>query len=353
MRNYILLINIYFDFFIYFVIDNHLYTCFTVQNIQTSIFSITNEEQFNELALAVFQYQVENCTVYRQFVGQFPNKHHPQHYTEIPFLPISFFKSHRIAKEYIKEQIVFKSSGTTGQTRSQHFVEDLALYQQSFTRAYQQLIGNPEEQVILALLPNYIEQGNSSLVYMVDQLIQQTKNELSGFLLNQPEKILERYQAALQQNKKIVLFGVSYALLDLAEQNIHLQKATIIETGGMKGRRKELSKEELHQALIKGLQVEYISSEYGMTELLSQAYSDKNGLFQHPAWMKILIRDVNDPFSLVQDGKSGGINVIDLANINSCSFIATEDLGKIEGNLFKVLGRINLSDIRGCNLLVQ
>lgn len=317
-----------------------------------SIFEISNETAFNKVALEVFQYQKRTIPVYKQFVEQL-NKPDPTHYSEIPFLPISFFKTQRICKENIEPKVVFMSSGTTGQIRSQHFVEDTSLYVRSFEKAYRLLIGNPEEQVILALLPNYLEQGNSSLVFMVDDLIKKSNNPLSGFLLNQPEEIEERYKDALQQNKEVVIFGVSYALSDLAEKGLSFDKARIIETGGMKGRRKELSKEELHSVLKNGLNVPYISSEYGMTELLSQAYSNKDGLFECPPWMKICIRDVNDPFSYVENGKSGGINVIDLANINSCSFIATEDLGKKTGEQFQILGRIDLSDIRGCNLLIQ
>lgn len=317
-----------------------------------SIFSITSEADFNRLALAVYHYQTQTIPVYNSFVRQL-NRPVPTHYLDIPFLPISFFKTHKIAKKEVKEQIIFKSSGTTGQTRSQHFVEDTSIYVQSFEKTYRSLMGNPENQVILALLPNYLEQGNSSLVYMIDHLIKQTNNPLSNFLLNQAEKIHLHYQAALKQNKEVVIFGVSYALLDLAEKGLDFSQSKIIETGGMKGKRKEKSKDELHAILKRGLSTAFISSEYGMTELLSQAYSNKEGLFECPPWMKVIIRDINDPFSFVSEGKTGGINVIDLANINSCSFIATEDLGKKEGTTFRILGRIDISDIRGCNLLVN
>jgi len=227
------------------------------------------------------------------------------------------------------------------------------MYTRSFEPTYRNQIGNPEEQVIIALLPNYIEQGESSLIYMVHALIQQSNNSLSGFYLNDLDKLNVVYKTALQLGKKVIVFGVSYALLDLAEQKIDLSQATIIETGGMKGRRKELTKEELHKELIDGLNVTYIASEYGMSELLSQAYSDKNGVFTTPPWMKILIRDVNDALSFEAEGKTGGINVIDLANLYSCSFIATQDLGKVFGDSFQLLGRFDNSDIRGCNLLVE
>lgn len=210
-----------------------------------------------------------------------------------------------------------------------------------------------QDQVVLALLPNYIEQGNSSLVYMVDALIQKSDPELSGFFLNNHQELIERYNKAVLSGKRIVLFGVSYALLDLAERKVDFSQATIIETGGMKGRRKELTKEELHKELISGFGCEYISSEYGMTELLSQAYSNKKGSFSTPSWMQILIRDFNDPLTYREQGKSGGINVIDLANLYSCSFIATQDLGKMHGDQFEVLGRFDNSDVRGCNLMVQ
>lgn len=323
-----------------------------MSELLTNIFEIDNEDVFNEVALQVFDYQYKTIPVYREYVD-YLNRSEPRHYTEIPFLPISFFKTHRIAREDQQEEVIFMSSGTTGQTRSKHFVEDVSLYRKSFELAYRKLIGEPSEQVILALLPNYLEQGNSSLVYMVDSLIKTTNNMISGFLLNQPDEIYARYLEAKQQNKEVVIFGVSYALMDLAEKKYSFQGARIIETGGMKGRREEISKEELHGILKEGLNVDYVSSEYGMTELLSQAYSNKDGLFESPSWMKICIRDINDPFSYVDEGKSGGINVIDLANLNSCAFIATEDLGRQTGNKFQVLGRIDLSDVRGCNLMVQ
>ena len=232
-------------------------------------------------------------------------------------------------------------------------MEEPKLYESSFEKTYRAQVGAPEDQLILALLPNYIEQGESSLVYMVEALIRQTNHPLSGFYLNDPVKIIGIYNQAKSTRKKIILFGVSYALLDLAEHEPDLSEATIIETGGMKGRRKELTKEELHQILKTKFNVEYISSEYGMTELLSQAYSDSEGLFTPPKWMKVLIRETNDPFAYASEGKTGGINIIDLANLNSCSFIATQDLGKIIDSQFQLMGRFDNSDIRGCNLLVE
>lgn len=320
--------------------------------LEQRIFEIQNDIEFNALALEVYHYQANNIDVYQKFI-QYLNLPTPKHYSEIPFLPISFFKTHEIIAREASAQATFKSSGTTGMERSCHYVKDLSIYEDSFTKAYSEAIGNPKDQIIVALLPNYVEQGDSSLVYMVNKLIKLSESPLSGFVLDEPEKIEFIYNEALNSNKQMILFGVSYALLDLAELGVNLSKAKIIETGGMKGRRKELSKEELHQEIINGLKVPFVSSEYGMTELLSQGYSDKNGLFTTPNWMKVLIRDIDDPLSLARDNKTGGINVIDLANINSCSFIATQDLGRIENSNFRIMGRFDNSDIRGCNLLIQ
>ncbi len=318
--------------------------------MENKIFSVT-PSTFEETAIDVFHYQYTRNPIYKQFVD-YLGKNKPQKLTEIPFLPISFFKTHEVRCFEKEIEILFKSSGTGG-NRSQHYVESLQMYKQSFEPTYRNQLGNPEDQVIIALLPNYIEQGESSLVYMVNRLIQLSNNQLSGFYLNEIDKIKETYKLAVYQGKKVIIFGVSYALLDLAALEPDLSEAIIIETGGMKGRRKELTKEELHAELKNGFNVDFIASEYGMSELLSQAYSDKNGLFTTPPWMKILIRDVNDALSYEEKGKSGGINVIDLANLYSCSFIATQDLGKIIGNSFQLLGRFDNADIRGCNLLIE
>ena len=318
--------------------------------MENQIFSVTSST-FEDTALDVFHFQYKNNPIYQKFVDHLGRKT-PENLTEIPFLPISFFKTHEIRCFQKETEIQFKSSGTGGD-RSTHCIESLALYEHSFEPTYRKQLGNPEEQIIIALLPHYVEQGESSLVYMVNKLIKLSNNTLSGFYLNDLEKIKTTYQSALTLGKKVIVFGVSYALLDLAEQQIDLSQAIIIETGGMKGRRKELTKEELHAELKKGLNVNYIASEYGMSELLSQAYSDKEGVFTTPPWMKILIRDVNDALSFEAEGKTGGINVIDFANLYSCSFIATQDLGKVFGNSFQLLGRFDNSDIRGCNLLVE
>ena len=315
------------------------------------IFSINSDDDFNRVALEVFHFQRQNCEVYKNYC-ELLQVDNIRHYKEIPFLPIEFFKSHLVIANVQPILKTFKSSGTGG-NRSQHHITDISLYEKSFFATFNQLIGNPEGLVILALLPNYLEQGDSSLVYMVDRLIELTQNELSGFLLNEPSQVIDRCREAHENNKRVVLFGVSYALLDLAEQKIDLERVTIIETGGMKGRRREMTKSELHTTLKTKLNSPTILSEYGMTELLSQAYTTGGLQFTAPAWMKVLIRDVNDPFTIVSDGKTGGINVIDLANINSCSFIATQDLGKKDNDQFEVLGRFDHSEIRGCNLLVQ
>lgn len=315
------------------------------------IFSIQTEEQFERVALEVYAHQSTNCSVYADFI-KLLNRKQPTCVEDIPFLPISFFKTHSVSDHPSEVSVEFKSSGTGGD-RSSHFVRDIQLYDRAFKVIYNASLGNPKDQVILALLPNYLEQGHSSLVYMVDALIQQTNHPLSGFLLDDLSTLIKRYEQAVQTGKQVVVFGVSYALLDLCELKPNLNKAIIVETGGMKGRRKEMTKTELHETLCQGLNCPNISSEYGMTELLSQAYSKEGGVFDMHAWFKVLIRDVNDPLNYVRDGKTGGINVVDLANLHSCSFIATQDLGRKQLHHFEIMGRFDHSDIRGCNLLVQ
>lgn len=315
--------------------------------------SITNDVHFEAIALETFAYQYEHCIVYQKYCDCILKKQ-PEKLSEIPFLPISFFKSHRVfSSEFDQEQIVFHSSGTTSDDKSKHHIADISLYENSFLTAYHQLIGNPAEQIILALLPNYIEQGNSSLVYMVNKLIEETRSDISCFINTEIQQVESLYKRGLEIGRQPVIIGVSYSLLDLSEKQIDLSQSIIIETGGMKGRRKEMSKKELHDTLKTCFNTKVISSEYGMTELLSQAYSFQDGIFHCPSWMKILIRDTNDPFTFLPDGKTGGINIIDLANKYSCSFLATQDLGKTMGNTFELMGRFDFSDIRGCNLLVQ
>lgn len=318
---------------------------------ENRIFAV-KESDFEALALEVFRFQYDNCPVYHDFVKVL-GRPEPRTLEEIPFLPISFFKTHDVVYRNTRPALLFLSSGTTGQERSRHLIYRPDLYERSFLSTYEAFSGNIKEQVILALLPNYLEQGNSSLVYMVDHLIRATENDLSGFFRDEHEKLLSHYEKALKLGKKVVILGVSYALLDLAEKRPDLSRAAIIETGGMKGRRRELNKKELHGILREAFSCEFISSEYGMTELLSQAYSDKDGYFALPPWMRILIRDTNDPFSYPAAGKTGGINVIDLANLYSCSFISTQDLGQLTGKGLKLMGRFDQADIRGCNLLVE
>jgi phenylacetate-coenzyme A ligase PaaK-like adenylate-forming protein len=322
-----------------------------MQALIDRIFSIQTEQDFNHCALEVFHFQKERVPVYKTFL-ELINRPDPAHYSEIPHLPIAFFKTHQIIAENKPVQQVFKSSGTTGMVRSTHYVSDLSVYERSFIPTYEKFLGKLEDQIIFALLPNYVSQGESSLVYMVDKLIGETKNPLSGYFLENTEDLLTAVSEGRKTGKKLVLFGVSYALLDLAALSPDLRDVTVIETGGMKGRRKEMTKEEMHRELVAGFGCEYIASEYGMCELLSQAYSDKNGLFELPAWMKISLREVNDPFALVMQEKTGGVNVMDLANIYSCSFIETQDLGRMEDGKLRLMGRFDHSDIRGCNLLV-
>jgi hypothetical protein len=323
-----------------------------MEKLEQAIFEIKNQADFEKIALEVYRFQIEHCEIYRDFVHRL-NRMAPEKISQIPFLPISFFKTHEVRSKTHETEILFMSSGTAGSERSKHFVESLKMYEISFLKSYVNQVGNPADQIILALLPNYIEQGNSSLVYMVDHLIKATKNQLSGFYLDNLTDLIQAYEKAIATGKEVVIFGVSYALLDLADLKPNLSKARIIETGGMKGRRKELSKEELHEVLKNAFQVPFISSEYGMSELLSQAYSDKKALFELPKWMQVFIRDVNDPFGYLENDKTGGVNVIDLANLYSCAFISTQDLGKITENHLQLMGRFDHSDVRGCNLMIE
>jgi phenylacetate-coenzyme A ligase PaaK-like adenylate-forming protein len=320
-----------------------------------NIFDLKTEEEFNKACISVFNQQIKNITVYKEFVeGLKVNTNTINHYRQIPFLPIQFFKSHAIISDESKSEITFTSSGTTGSVTSAHFVENVNLYEESYLTAFNRFYGDIADWCILALLPNYSEREGSSLIYMIDDLIQKSKHHNSGYFLHNHEDLHHTLLQLKAKKQKTLLIGVTYALLDFVEkQAIDFPKLTVMETGGMKGKRKEMVREELHQVLCAGFGIEKIHSEYGMTELLSQAYSKGDGIFDCPPWMKILIRDTNDPLTLIDNNKTGGINVIDLANNNSCSFIATQDLGKIiKNDSFEVLGRFDNSDIRGCNLLV-
>ena len=319
------------------------------------IFTISNQKQFDKIALKVFRFQYENNLVYREFcdflktdVQKVKSIH------QIPFLPIQFFKSHSVVSNTNPIQATFTSSGTTGMSTSNHLVTDVSIYEESYRKGFSQFYGNIEDYVVLALLPSYLEREGSSLIHMVDDLIQLSNQPESGFYLHNYDELIEKLMQLDQAGQNVILIGVTYALLDLVEKHsFQLENTIIMETGGMKGKRKEMIREELHQKLCEGFGVNAIHSEYGMTELLSQAYSLGEGIFECPSWMQILVRDTEDALSYVREGKTGGINVIDLANINSCSFIATQDLGKKYPNgSFEVLGRFDHSDIRGCNLMV-
>jgi len=319
-----------------------------------SIFEISTDEEFREMCLKIFNFQYTNLPVYRKFCDLLSiNVSRIRHEAEIPFLPIQFFKTHKIVSAGASSNIVFTSSGTTGQITSRHYVADITLYERAFLSIFHQFYGDPREYIFLALLPSYLEREGSSLIYMVQKLIEKSGHEESGFYLHNLKELSHKLRELDSSGKKIILLGVSYALLDLIEeQKFSLQNTIVMETGGMKGKRKEMVKEELHAILREGFGVPAIHSEYGMTELLSQAYSNGGGIFGCPPWMKILTRNPEDPLTLVE-GKTGGINVIDLANINSCSFIATQDLGVVyPDNSFEIKGRFDNSDIRGCNLMV-
>jgi phenylacetate-coenzyme A ligase PaaK-like adenylate-forming protein len=322
----------------------------------TDLFSISNHKQFEKIALKVFRYQYEHNMVYHEFCQHLKvEKQDVKSLLQIPFLPIQFFKSHEVVSGENPIQTTFMSSGTTGMTTSKHFVSDLSLYESSYLQAFSQFYGNIEDYVLLALLPSYLEREGSSLIYMVEDLIEKSNHPESGFYLHNLDDLSAKLINLDRSGQNVILIGVTYALLDLIEkQKFTLQNTIIMETGGMKGKRKELIREELHEMLCDGFGVDSIHSEYGMTELLSQAYSFGDGVFECPPWMQILIRDTEDALHYMADGKTGGINVIDLANINSCSFIATQDLGKKNPNAtFEVLGRFDTSDIRGCNLMVM
>ena len=316
------------------------------------IFKNHSPSEFEDLAFEVFLYQMEHCNIYSNYVKAL-KRLNPSSLDEIPFLPISFFKSHEIYSSQTQNIAeVFKSSGTGG-VRSQHFIQDLSIYEESFFSAFKYFIGSPEKFVILGLLPNYIEKGDSSLVYMVSSLMNKSQSIHSKFILDKPQEIPALISAARKEGREVLLFGVSYSLLDLIDLKIDLSGCFVIETGGMKGRRKELSKSKMHKLLCQELNISKLYSEYGMTELLSQAYCGNDLVFATPPWMKIFYRDQADPLSITNGAKSSGINVIDLANIYSCSFIATDDSGVKRNNGFEIIGRIQNSDIRGCNLLVD
>jgi hypothetical protein len=326
-------------------------------SLRDQIFKIKNQEEFLRTALKIFEYQHTNNNIYQNFTTIIRKKKETvETLSGIPFLPVEFFRIHKITTGNLPVEVIFESSRTTGFESSRHFVNDLSLYEESFLKTFNLFYGDPEQYLIAALLPSYTEREGSSLVYMADKLIKKSKHRLSGFYKENTEELLNAIKKSKVENRKTMLLGVSFALLDLAEKySPDLSETIVIETGGMKGRRKELTRMELHKILGEKFNVQSIHSEYGMTELMSQAYSKRNGIFYCPPWMKVMIRDPQDPLTLyTESGRTGGINIIDLANINSCSFIATGDLGRLhEDGGFEVLGRFDNSDIRGCNLLAE
>ncbi len=326
------------------------------KKLRDSVFRIQSPAQFNQVAVEVFRYQYTHNVVYRKYcdaLGVQPQK--ILNHTQIPFLPIGFFKNHRIATFEGEPKVTFTSSGTTGAQTSRHLIKDVNIYRESFVKAFEMFFGKPEEYHILALLPGYLERKGSSLVYMVHELIKLSNSPHSGFYLDELDLLQQKIERLEKDPRKVLLLGVSFALLDMAEKHpVNHPRLLVMETGGMKGRRKELVREELHDILCGAFGVENVASEYGMTELLSQAYSYGKGIFSTPPWMKVLIRDMNDPFHILAPGLSGGVSVIDLANLESCSFIATQDLGRqLPGNTFGITGRYDNSDVRGCNLMIE
>jgi len=324
-----------------------------------NIFNIKTEDDFLAASLKTFCYQYDNIEVYRKFVDYLKiNPEEVKSLDEIPFLPIEMFKNHQILDKNVSTELYFQSSGTTQMNLSKHFIADENIYQESIYKSFEQFIGKPEDFIFLGLLPSYLEKQNSSLIYMVDYLMKKSDKPENGYFLYNHEDLFKLLNDL--KDKKVILFGVSFALLDFLDfcnSNSQIfqfsNTLTVIETGGMKGRKEEMTKDELLKILQDGFKTDKIYSEYSMTELLSQAYSLGQNEYQCPNWMRVLMRNVEDPFSYEKEGKTGAINIIDLANIHSCSFIATQDLGKIVGDKFQVLGRIDHSDIRGCSLLVS
>lgn len=324
-----------------------------MEQLTERIFNVT-EEGFEQVALEVFAFQYQHVSIYKQYCDLL--KRTPasvSRLSEVPFLPIEFFKTHEVIAEGREAQRIFESSGTTGQVPSRHRVADTGIYEQSFRKCFDLFYGPVEEYVVLALLPSYLERGNSSLVYMAQDLITRSGQNASGFFLNDFEKLYDWLDVLRNGHRKVMLLGVTFGLLDFTEQyKIDFPDLIVMETGGMKGRREELTRNEVHQHLKVAFDVPAIHSEYGMTELLSQGYSKGNGIFYTPPWMKILTRDMYDPLMLQTQGTTGAVNVVDLANLYSCSFIATSDLGKLHaGGGFEILGRMDSAEVRGCNLM--
>ena len=313
-------------------------------------------QSFEDVARKVFVYQYEHTEIYRLFCKSLNRT--PENVnglTDIPFLPVQFFKSHDVIATGHQAQKIFESSTTSGAIPSRHLVADIELYEQSYLRAFQLFYGDPRQYCFLALLPSYLDRGTSSLLYMADDLIKRSHNELSGFINKDNEELKNRIRSAKKSGQQIFLLGVTYALLDFAEAHpTDMSGDIIMETGGMKGRRQELTRQEIHTILKDSFNVTSIHSEYGMTELLSQAYSDGEGVFRCPPWMRVMARDPYDPLSYVETHKTGALNIIDLANLYSCSFLSVSDLGRVyQDGSFEVLGRMDNAEIRGCNLMYE
>lgn len=317
-------------------------------------FNINDENTFNIAALEIFHFQYRQNLLYRQYIDLLKvNTEEIKHYSQVPFLPIEFFKTHPVVCQKKIPEEYFISSGTGGML-SRHYIADYLPYQESFTRCFRLFYGNPEQMCILALLPSYLERSHSSLIYMVNHLMKLSGHPDNGFYLYNHEELAEKLSVMQKKQQATLLIGVTFALLDFAEHfRVNFPSLTIMETGGMKGRKAEPVREEVHKALQNAFGTSRIHSEYGMTELFSQAYSLGNGLFRCPPWMKVLIRDTHDPLTILSGEASGGINIIDLANYNSCAFIATQDIGKSHPDgSFEVLGRFDQSEIRGCSLMI-
>lgn len=322
-------------------------------NWKIKIFQNHSPRSFEDLALEIFQFQAANNKIYKTYLNHLGiNPYGIKKLNDIPYLPIELFKNQEVICQPNNREATYTSSGTGG-IQSKHIVHDTSIYEKSFTKGFEHFYGNIKDYTILALLPAYMERTGSSLIYMCEKLIQLSGKKESGFYLNEHQQLFELLQKLESQNHKTLLMGVSFALLDFIEKYpLPLHHTIVMETGGMKGRRKEMVRQKLHQILNNGFELQKIHSEYGMTELLSQAYSKGNGVFECPPWMKVTCRDANDPLS--KNKKSGGLNIVDLANIYSCSFIASQDLGKTHtNNSFEVLGRFDSGDVRGCNLMIQ
>ena len=325
-----------------------------METLTRHIFHIQSDADFEASALRIFRFQYDNNTVYQSYCQHLNiEKNAVKSLSDIPFLPISFFKTHEVTTTPFTPALIFRSSGTTGMQHSRHLIKDALLYRQSLLNSFQHYYGNPSEYTFLALLPNYLEQKNSSLIYMMETLMQQSGAKDNGYFLYNHEDLYQKLIQLRDNQQKVILWGVTFALLDFAEHyQIDFPQLIVFETGGMKGRRKEMVKEELYDILRKAFGVADIHSEYGMCELLSQAYSKGGNLFSTPPWMRLRLRNEKDPLDGTDTVNTGVINVIDLANIYSCSFIATEDLGRRHPQGIEILGRLDHSQLRGCNLMV-